>query len=362
MRMPAFPSHTALLLFLLFPVGLAGCDNPVSQTEEPPLVRIARPETRSVTLWEESSGTAQSPRTVAITPQVEGTLREAAFRAGRLVREGDVLFVIDPDVFQTRLAAANAELGVRRASRNQARIEYRRNLDMYREKAAAQTDVVRWREQLSSADALVRQAEAQVAQARIELGYTTIRAPFTGRISRASVDAGNVVGPNGGPLATLVATDPVYAVFSVNPALRPLLSPDKPLMLGIGDGPFAIEGKLDYIAPEVDASTGTLLLRGVFPNNPERLLPGQYVRVRMSTGTLEHALLVPRRALASGQGGSYLLTVDAQNRVRRTQVSTGPQAGEEQVILSGLSPDDRVIVDGMARVRPGQVVTPQTTE
>ena len=133
-------------------------------------------------------------------------------------------------------------------------------------------------------------------------------------------------------------------------------------MLGIGDGPFAIEGKLDYIAPEVDASTGTLLLRGVFPNNPERLLPGQYVRVRMSTGTLEHALLVPRRALASGQGGSYLLTVDAQNRVRRTQVSTGPQAGEEQVILSGLSPDDRVIVDGMARVRPGQVVTPQTTE
>ena len=362
MRMPAFPSHTAILLFLLFPVGIAGCDKPVSQTEEPPLVRIARPETRSVTLWEESSGTARSPRTVAITPQGEGTLSKVAFRAGSLVHEGDVLFVINPDVFQTRLAAANAELGVRRASRNQARIEYRRNLDMYREKAAAQTDVVRWREQLSSADALVRQAEAQVAQARIELGYATIRAPFTGRISRASVDAGNVVGPNGGPLATLVAVDPVYAVFSVNPALRPSLSPDKPLLLGIGDGPFAIEGKLDYIAPEVDASTGTLLLRGVFPNTPERLLPGQYVRVRMSAGTLEHALLVPRRALASGQGGFYLLTVDARNRVRRTQVSTGPQAGEEQVILSGLSPDDRVIVDGMARVRPGQAVTPQTTD
>ena len=362
MRTLASLAPTAAMLSLFLPVLLAGCDTPASRTEEPPVVRVARPETRSVTLWEESSGTAQSPRTVSIIPQVGGTLSEVAFQAGSLVHEGDVLFVIDPDVYRTRLAAAEAELGVRQASRNQARIEYRRNQELYREKAAAQTDVVRWREQLSSAEALVRQAGAQVEQARIELGYATIRAPFSGRISRASVDAGNVVRPGGGPLASLVSTDPLYAVFSVNPALLPRLSPDKPLLLGIGDGPFTIEGKLDYIAPEVDASTGTLLLRGVFPNSPERLLPGQYVRVRMSSGTLERALLVPRRALASGQGGSYLLTVDAQNRVRRAQVSTGPQAGEEQVVLSGLSPDDRVVVDGMARVRPGQIVVPRTSE
>lgn len=351
-----------IILSLLLLMGtLSGCEERSHKAEAPPPhVHVALPEERSVTLWQESTGTTQAIQTAAIVARVEGTLQRVLFQAGDTVQKGDVLFVLEPDMFQAKLEASRAQLAVQEAARNQARIEYRRNVDLYREKAAAQTDVVRWREQLASSEAQVRLAQANVRQASIELGYATIRAPFTGRISRTALDVGNVISPQSGTLATLVAIDPVYVNFSVNPELLPVLrSGTKDLELAVGDGAFSIGGKLEYIAPEIDSASGTLAVRGVFPNPERRLLPGQFVRVRMAGGELRNVLSVPRQAMNEAQGGMYLLVLDAENRVVRKAVEVGPVLNEpegvRQAVLKGITLHDRVIVEGMEHVRPGQI-------
>lgn len=351
-----------IILSLLLLMGtLSGCEERSHKAEAPPPhVHVALPEERSVTLWQESTGTTQAIQTAAIVARVEGTLQRVLFQAGDAVQKGDVLFVLEPDMFQAKLEASRAQLAVQEAARNQARIEYRRNVDLYREKAAAQTDVVRWREQLASSEAQVRLAQANVRQASIELGYATIRAPFTGRISRTALDVGNVISPQSGTLATLVAIDPVYVNFSVNPELLPVLrSGTKDLELAVGDGAFSIGGKLEYIAPEIDSASGTLAVRGIFPNPERRLLPGQFVRVRMAGGELRNVLSVPRQAMNEAQGGMYLLVLDAENRVVRKAVEVGPVLNEpegvRQAVLKGITLHDRVIVEGMEHVRPGQI-------
>lgn len=351
-----------IILSLLLLMGtLSGCEERSHKAEAPPPhVHVALPEERSVTLWQESTGTTQAIQTAAIVARVEGTLQRVLFQAGDTVQKGDVLFVLEPDMFQAKLEASRAQLAVQEAARNQARIEYRRNVDLYREKAAAQTDVVRWREQLASSEAQVRLAQANVRQASIELGYATIRAPFTGRISRTALDVGNVISPQSGTLATLVAIDPVYVNFSVNPELLPVLrSGTKDLELAVGDGAFSIGGKLEYIAPEIDSASGTLAVRGIFPNPERRLLPGQFVRVRMAGGELRNVLSVPRQAMNEAQGGMYLLVLDAENRVVRKAVEVGPVLNEpegvRQAVLKGITLHDRVIVEGMEHVRPGQI-------
>lgn len=360
-RSTAYWGKVDRIVMCLVLITLAGCEERSHRAEvPPPHVHIALPEERSVTLWQESTGTTQAVQTAAIVARVEGTLQRVLFQAGDTVEKGDVLFVLEPDMFQARLDASEAQLAIQEAARNQARIEYRRSTDLYREKAAAQTDVVRWREQLSSSEAQVRLARANVRQSSIERGYATIRAPFTGRISRTALDVGNVVSPQSGTLATLVTIDPVYAVFSVNPDLLPALhSGTQDLELAVGDGAFSIWGKLNYIAPEIDSASGTLALRGVFPNPEKRLLPGQFVRVRMSSGEL-HTLSVPRQAMNEAQGGMYLLVVDSENRVVRRAVEVGPVLNEpegvRQAVLKGITLHDRVIVKGMEHVRPGQIV------
>lgn len=356
--LPAFPPAGPLVCGLLLTLTtLTGCETTERKAEEMPPIRVytVHPQERTVTVWQEYTGSTQAVQTAAIVARVEGTLRDIHFRGGESVKKDDVLFIIDPRMFQAKLDAAEAQLAMQQAARNQARIEYRRNQELYRQKAAAQTDVVRWREQLASSEANVRQAQAEVEQARIELGYTTIRAPFSGRITLNTVDTGNVISPQTGPLATLVTMDPIYATFSANPQAIPSGSETR-LELAVGEGPFMWKGQLDYVAPEIDPTSGTVLMRGVFPNAEGKLRPGQFVRVRMAGNALEQALLVPQQALGEAQGGAYLFLVDEHNKVFMKPVQTGPQIETMRVILKGITPKDRVIVEGMARVRPGQSV------
>lgn len=356
--LPAFPPAGPLVCSLLLTLTtLTGCETTERTTEEasPTRVYTVHPQERTVTVWQEYTGSTQAVQTAAIVARVEGTLQDVHFRGGEAVKKDDVLFVIDPRMFRAKLEAAEAQLAMQQAARNQARIEYRRNQELFRQKAAAQTDVVRWREQLASSEASVRQAQAEVEQARIELGYTTIRAPFAGRITLNTVDTGNVISPQTGPLATLVAMDPVYVTFSANPQAIPSGS-GALLELAVGEGPFLWKGQLDYVAPEIDPTSGTVLMRGVFPNPEGTLRPGQFVRVRMAGGALDQALLVPQQALGEAQGGAYLFLVDEHNKVFMKPVQTGPQIETMRVILKGVTPQDWVIVEGMARVRPGQSV------
>ena len=227
-----------------------------------------KPERRNVPLLVESTGMTQAVRTADIVARVEGTLQKIAYEDGALVQEGDTLFVIDPTMYKAKRQQAEATLAAQKAVRNRAAVEYARNQKLYAERAASQATVVSWREQLSNAEAQVAAAQAALTQAGIELGYTVIKAPFTGRVSRHKVDVGNVISPQTGTLASIVSQDPVYASFTA-PAdsILPLLNSfddakSIPLELAVGDGPYSIKGKLDYISPQVDASSGTLALRG----------------------------------------------------------------------------------------------------
>lgn len=323
-----------------------------------------KPERRDVPLLVESTGMTQAVRTADIVARVEGTLQKIAYADGALVQEGDTLFVIDPTMYKAKRQQAEATLAAQKAVRNRAAVEYARNRKLYAERAASQSTVVSWREQLSNAEAQVAAAQAALTQAGIELGYTVIKAPFTGRVSRHKVDVGNVISPQTGTLASIVSQDPVYASFTA-PAdsILPLLNSfddakSIPLELAVGDGPYSIKGKLDYISPQVDASSGTLALRGVFPNTDGKLLPGLFVRVQVPTDRKNEMLVIPRQAVLENQGKSFVYVIGQDSRARMVPVATGPAVGSDRIaVISGITPESLVIYDGMAHIRQGMAVT-----
>lgn len=196
------------------------------------------------------------------------------------------------------------------------------------------------------------------------MGYTVIKAPFTGRVSRHKVDVGNVISPQTGTLASIVSQDPVYASFTA-PAdsILPLLNSfddakSIPLELAVGDGPYSIKGKLDYISPQVDASSGTLALRGVFPNTDGKLLPGLFVRVQVPTEREDEVMVIPRQAVLENQGKSFVYVIAQDSRARMVPVATGPAVGSDRIaVISGITPESLVIYDGMAHIRQGMAVT-----
>ena len=317
--LPGLPGIVVALCLVL-----AGCnDTPhKAETDEPLTVAAVKPERRNVPLLVESTGMTQAVRTADIVARVEGTLQKIAYADGALVQEGDTLFVIDPTMYKAKRQQAEATLAAQKAVRNRAAVEYARNQKLYAERAASQATVVSWREQLSNAEAQVAAAQAALTQAGIELGYTVIKAPFTGRVSRHKVDVGNVISPQTGTLASIVSQDPVYANFTA-PAdsILPLLNSfddakSIPLELAVGDGPYSIKGKLDYISPQVDASSGTLALRGVFPNTDGKLLPGLFVRVQVPTERENEVMVIPRQAVLENQGKSFVYVIAQDSRAR----------------------------------------------
>ncbi len=349
----------ALCLFL------AGCDEKqeAETTDEPLPVSAVRPERRNVPLRVESTGTTQAVRSADIVTRVEGTLQTIAYEDGALVQEGDTLFVIDPTMYKAKQQQAEAMLAAQKAVRNRAAVEYARNQKLYAERAASQSTVVSWREQLGNADAQVAAAQAALTQAGIELGYTVIKAPFTGRVSSHKVDVGNVISPQTGTLATIVSQSPVYAAFTA-PAdsILPLLNSfddakSIPLELAVGNGPYSVKGTLDYISPQVDASSGTLALRGVFPNADGKLLPGLFVRIQIPLERENEMLVIPRQAVLENQGKSFVYVIAQDNRARMVPVVTGPAIGNDHIaVISGVTPESLVIYDGMAHIRQGRAV------
>ena len=340
-RVPAFLLPGLPGIVVAFCLVLAGCnDTPhKAETDEPLPVAAVKPERRNVPLLVESTGMTQAVRTADIVARVEGTLQKIAYEDGALVQEGDTLFVIDPTMYKAKRQQAEATLAAQKAVRNRAAVEYARNQKLYAERAASQATVVSWREQLSNAEAQVAAAQAALTQAGIELGYTVIKAPFTGRVSRHKVDVGNVISI----LPLLNSFDDAKSI---------------PLELAVGDGPYSIKGKLDYISPQVDASSGTLALRGVFPNTDGKLLPGLFVRVQVPTERENEVMVIPRQAVLENQGKSFVYVIAQDSRARMVPVATGPAVGSDRIaVISGITPESLVIYDGMAHIRQGMAVT-----
>ncbi len=366
------------VLFVLSVVSLLGCeDRNKYVAPPPPRVTVAKPVQKPVTNYLEFTGNTRAVNTVQLQARVEGYLEALHFQDGADVKKGDLLFTIQPEQYQAQLQQALAEVQTQQAALEHAETELKRYSRLYEQKAAAATDVDNWRFQRDSAKAALMNAQAQVDLAKLNLSYTKVTAPMDGRMGRRLVDPGNLVGSGGQEttLAEINQIDPIYAYFTINET--ELLQARKRLREGGGDyrsrpipayaglaneQGYPHEGRIDFASISVDPSTGTLLLRAVFPNADRALLPGLFTRIRVPVERQANAILVPEVALGLDQIGRYVLVVDDKNIVERRSVRLGQAFDAMRVIEDGLKGDERVVVNGLQRAIPGREVSPAVEE
>ncbi len=366
------------LIFIGMIGGAIGCHDHPSNSTAPPAVTVAKPFTQTVTDYLNFSGNTAATDSVTLVARVEGYLEKIHFVDGAPVKNGDLLFTIQQDQYEAQLQQAEAQVASQQAALAHAKTELARYTALFKEDAAAQTQVDHWRYERDSAAAALLAAQAQVQLAKLNLGYTQVRAPFDGRIGRHLVDPGNVVGVAGvrTSLAEIERIDPLYVYFTINE--RDLLriverrkqgsapriaAKSIPVYFGLSNEEgFPHEGRIDFASISVAPTTGTLQVRGIFANPDRSVLPGLFVRVRVPALQKKDALLVPGDAVSFDQQGEYVLIVNHQNVVERRSVKTGSQVGGMLVIESGLKADDPVIVEGILQAIPGRVVSPQRAE
>ncbi len=356
---------------------LCACEQQNKYQPPPPAeVTVAKPDQRKVTLYMELTGSTAPLNRVDLVARVQGFLDKVAYKDGAAVRKGDLLFQIDPEDYKISLQIAQATQQQQEALLIQADADLKRKQDLVKTSAVSIAQVDDSRAKRDSTIAALDQAKGQVEQAKRNLAYTTITAPFDGTMSARLVDPGAMVGA-GSPtkLATIVQLDPLYVKFNIDEQqvltvrerMREMgvtLKDLGPIPVDIGlqtETGYPHTGTLDYVAPEIDTSTGTLAGRAIIDNKDALLEPGLFVRVRIPKQLNVDSLLVPDVALGNNQQGRYLLVVDAKNVVEQRQVEVGELVdGALRIIKSGLKPDERVIVGGAMRALPGNTVVPVT--
>ncbi|MGZ5889390.1 MAG: efflux RND transporter periplasmic adaptor subunit [Hyphomicrobium sp.] len=356
---------------------LCACEQQNKYQPPPPAeVTVAKPDQRKVTLYMELTGSTAPLNRVDLVARVQGFLDKVAYKDGAAVKKGDLLFQIDPEDYKISLQIAQATQQQQEALLIQADADLKRKQDLVKTSAVSIAQVDDSRAKRDSTIAALDQAKGQVEQAKRNLAYTTITAPFDGTMSARLVDPGAMVGA-GSPtkLATIVQLDPLYVKFNIDEQqvltvrerMREMgvtLKDLGPIPVDIGlqtETGYPHTGILDYVAPEIDTSTGTLAGRAIIDNKDALLEPGLFVRVRIPKQLNVDSLLVPDIALGNNQQGRYLLVVDAKNVVEQRQVEVGELVdGALRIIKSGLKPDERVIVGGVMRALPGNTVVPVT--
>lgn len=340
----------------------------------PPEVAVAQPVTEDVTDYMEFTGTTRALDAVDLRARVSGYLQSIEFEDGAYVEKGQLLFVIEPEWYEVALASEKAKLRKAEAALKLADAEVERTRPLVKRGALAEAELDVKIADRASADAEVAEAEAAVAQAELNLRYTRITAPISGRIARHMVDVGNLVQVQTTMLTTIESIEPIHVYFNVgeNDVLQfmehgaPREASSKqapPLYVGFSEaGGFPFEGRLDYTELGVDPETGTQQRRGVFPNKDRSLLPGLFVRVRIPLGKPEPQLMVSERAIGADQRGQFVLVVDAKNVVERRPVELGVAHNGNRVVKKGLSAGEWIVVNGLQRARPGAPVNPQKTQ
>jgi RND family efflux transporter MFP subunit len=375
--MSATDSRRRLCVALAAVLALAACGERNTYQPPPPAeVTVAKPEQRKVTLYMEVTGSTAPFNRVDLVARVAGFLEKIGYKDGAIVKKGDVLFQIDKKDYEISLQIAAATQKQQEALLAQADADLSRKQSLVKSSAVSVAQLDEARAKRDSTQAALAQAKGQVEQAKRNLDYTTITAPFDGVVSARLVDVGAFVGSSSPTtLATIVQVDPIYVKFNVDEqqvlTIREKLRDHGVTLKDLGPIPVDVglqteegyphAGTLDYVAPEIDASTGTLAARAVLDNKDGFLSPGFFVRVRIPKQKDVESLLVPDIALANNQEGRYLLIVNDENVVEQRQVETGEQVdGDLRIILSGLKPDAKVIVGGLMRALPGNTVVPVT--
>ena len=339
--------------------------------QQPPTVPVALPKIRDVEDFYEFTGNVKALKQVDIRARVEGFLLTIDFKDGQHIKQGDLLFTIEPNEYTDARDQAKAQLLSSQAAFESAQQDYERI------EKAIQTNAVS-KQQLTTAKAARDQAQAQVMtsksqlnNANLKLSYTRITSPLTGKISRRYVDPGNLVGAGSQTLLTnVVQTQPIYVYFNVSEVVlqqyflaRNVVNPEaqkQGVQVGFPDqNDYPFRGFLDFIDNKVDPNTGTILMRAQLPNEEEKLFPGMFVRVRLPLGLQKNAVLVREKAINSDIGGKYLFTVDPNNIVHTSYVTPGRKFGDFIVILSGINSKQKYVLSGFHLLRPGSAITPK---
>ncbi len=372
---------------LLWVAALPGCQSSQSSAEQAPtapVVSVSVPIERTVTDYDDFIGRTDSIEYLQVQAEVTGYLDKIYFKEGSEVAKGDVLYEIDPRPYQDQVDASKAQLAVNEAGLHLAKATNARYKELFRRSPGAVTleELDQYQAQEEQGVANVDLAKANLAAANLNLSWTKVTCPINGLISRTLVTLGNLVTANQTLLTTVVSVDPMYAYFDVDEPtmlrIHDLIRAGKiqsaregaivPVLVFFSNGKaYAHEGTIDFINNRVDPSTGTLQVRGILPNPKPRigdraLIPGMFVRVRVAIGAPYKALLVSPLALAEDQALKYVFIVNDKNAVVRRQVTVGQEQDGLQVISEGLQPGERVIVNGLQRVRPGIVVKPRLVE
>ena len=366
-----------LWLFLITPlIAIADGETPTEAAVQPPPmpVTVAYPEQRVITEWDEYTGRFEAFQWVEIRARVSGYLQSIHFRDGQFVKQGDLLFTIDPRPFEAAIEAAKAELSRAETQYSLAAQELNRAKRLVAKKAMSQEEVDARNSSMKTSQASIAAARAAIRSAELDLEYSRISAPISGRISSRKIDIGNLIQLGGIQiLTTIVTQEPVYFVFDVSEsdylkymrlhsATGDLTMMKASLQVEVrllDENEFMHRGQVDFVDTQLDESTGTIRIRAIFENNANGLLlPGIFGRVRLPAGAPAAALLIPDAAILSDMSNKMVMTVDDQGKVVPKKVGLGPIIEGMRVIRSGLNQQDRVITEGLLRARPGATVAP----
>jgi membrane fusion protein (multidrug efflux system) len=357
---------SALAAIALAVTGCGEAEQSASGAAVVPAVTVARVVIEDYRPTATFTGRVEAIHKVELRARIDGFLEKRLFDEGSDVKEGALLFVIEKGLYKAAVDEAQAQVAKAEATLQLAEIEVKRQTELVQKTASPQARLDETIARRGEAQGALLAAKANLEKAQLQLGYTDITAPIAGRISRTNVSVGNYVTPSTGTLATIVSQDPIYVSFPVTQ--RELLElrkeesdnrGDYSVFLQLADGSrYDKAGKVDYLGVTVNQGTDTVQARAVFPNPNRTLIDGALVSVVAEVGKSDKALLVPQQALQADQAGVFVLVVDKDNKVEVRRVEVGESRGARIVVTKGLSEGERVITEGIQRVRPGQVVQP----
>lgn len=369
-----------LAIFTLTLLGLiSACDSSDNKgptgrpTPPPPPVTALTIKPENVTIYRDYAGRIRGAREIEVRARVGGILTERLYKEGQAVNEGQPLFRIDPRPFEITLSQRSAELATARATLNQTEREWRRVSRLFDQKVASERDRDQSLSQYELAQAQYQAAEARVAEARLNLEYAIVKAPINGIVGLETLSEGSLIN-SGALLTTLIQQDPVQVLFSLpeqdallyrQSMLDSIPAEDKTftsVSLYFASGQqYPLEGRVNFTDSVIDTRTGTISVRAVFPNSERRLVPGQFVRIRLTLARLNDALRLPATAIGEGRTSPQVFVLLPDQTVATRSVTLGPLLDGQQIILDGLNAGDQVIINGNSALRNGMTVRPVDT-
>jgi RND family efflux transporter MFP subunit len=357
--------------------AVVGCAKPNEYVQPPPpAVTVAKPVEREIVHQLEFTGSTRATEAVDVRARVNGYLQKIEFEDGADVKAGDVLFVIEPEPFEAALDSAKAALQKAQATLALANADLARTEPLVKRGASTEQELDVKRADVATAKADVASAKAALRRADLDVSYTQVKSPISGRVSRHLVDIGNLVQAETTVLTRVEAFDPIHAYFAIsesdvlelmasNPGTGAASLKENPpeLYMGLsGEEGFPHKGRLDFAEVGIDPQSGTQMRRGIFPNSDKSLVPGMFVRLRLPVGNPSPGLMVPDRAIATDQRGEYVLVVNDKDTIEYRPVKLGMRVVDMRVVNEGVTADDWIVVNGLQRARPGAPVKPERTE